>query len=39
MSLLATASREALDDNGALARQIAAFVPRAAQLRLTGAIA
>jgi len=39
MSLLANASREALDVEGALARQIAAFVPRPAQLRLTSAIA
>ena len=39
MSLLANASREALDVDGALARQIAAFVPRPAQLRLTSAIA
>ena len=39
MSLLANASRQALDDDGALAQQIPAFVPRAAQLRLTSAIA
>jgi len=39
MSSLATASREALSEGGALARQLDAFVPRAAQLRLTAAIA
>ena len=39
MSLLANASREALDEGGALAHQLAAFVPRPAQLRLTMAIA
>ncbi|MGH8055229.1 MAG: ATP-dependent DNA helicase [Stenotrophomonas sp.] len=39
MSSLATASLEALSEGGALARQLDAFVPRPAQLRLTGAIA
>ncbi|WP_293716210.1 ATP-dependent DNA helicase [Stenotrophomonas sp. UBA7606] len=39
MSSLATASREALNEGGALARQLDAFVPRPAQLRLTAAIA
>ena len=39
MSSLATASREALSEGGALARQLDAFVPRAAQQRLTAAIA
>ncbi|MCD9086256.1 ATP-dependent DNA helicase [Stenotrophomonas sp. SY1] len=39
MSSLATASREALSEGGALARQLDAFVPRPAQLRLTAAIA
>ncbi len=39
MSLLSQASREALDDGGALSRHLGAFMPRAAQLRLTGAIA
>lgn len=39
MSQLATASIEALSEGGALARQLDAFAPRAAQLRLTGAIA
>jgi ATP-dependent DNA helicase DinG len=39
MSLLANASREALDAQGALARHIAGFTPRPAQLHLTGAIA
>jgi len=39
MSLLANASREALDEGGALAQQLDAFVPRPAQLRLTTAIA
>jgi len=36
---LATASREALSADGALARQLDAFTPRAAQLRLAEAIA
>ncbi|KTF39370.1 ATP-dependent DNA helicase [Xanthomonas translucens] len=36
---LAHASTEALSEGGALARQLDAFVPRAAQLRLTAAIA
>ena len=39
MSSLATASREALSEGGALARQLDAFVPRPAQQRLTAAIA
>ncbi|MEA5668725.1 ATP-dependent DNA helicase [Stenotrophomonas sp. MH1] len=39
MSSLATASCEALSEGGALARALDAFVPRPAQLRLTGAIA
>ena len=39
MSSLVTASCEALSEGGALARQLDAFVPRPAQLRLTGAIA
>ncbi|MEE7546294.1 ATP-dependent DNA helicase, partial [Xanthomonas sp. Kuri4-1] len=39
MSLLAEASRDALSEGGALARQLASFAPRAAQLRLTEAIA
>ncbi|WP_140719151.1 ATP-dependent DNA helicase [Pseudomonas sp. Hp2] len=39
MSQLATASREALSEGGALANRLEAFVPRAAQLRLTEAIA
>ncbi|RBF19253.1 DEAD/DEAH box helicase, partial [Xanthomonas oryzae] len=39
MSQLATVSIEALSEGGALARQLDAFAPRAAQLRLTGAIA
>ena len=39
MSSLASASREALSEGGALARQLDAFVPRPAQLRLTAAIA
>ncbi|HYG06550.1 MAG TPA: ATP-dependent DNA helicase [Stenotrophomonas sp.] len=39
MSLLATASREALDQHGALAHHITGFVPRAAQLHLATAIA
>lgn len=39
MSQLATASIEALSQGGALAHQLDAFAPRAAQLRLTGAIA
>ncbi|MFT4248260.1 MAG: ATP-dependent DNA helicase [Pseudomonas sp.] len=39
MSLLATASREALSEGGALASRLDAFTPRAAQLRLTEAIA
>jgi ATP-dependent DNA helicase DinG len=39
MSLLATASTEALSEGGALASQLQAFSPRPAQLRLTAAIA
>ncbi|MEJ1096953.1 MULTISPECIES: ATP-dependent DNA helicase [unclassified Pseudoxanthomonas] len=39
MPQLAQASREALSEGGALATQLDAFVPRAAQQRLTGAIA
>jgi ATP-dependent DNA helicase DinG len=39
MSSLATASCEALSEGGALARALDAFVPRPAQLCLTGAIA
>lgn len=39
MSQLVQASREALSEGGALATRIDAFVPRAAQLRLTSAIA
>jgi ATP-dependent DNA helicase DinG len=39
MSLLATASREALSEGGALASRLDAFTPRPAQLRLTEAIA
>jgi ATP-dependent DNA helicase DinG len=39
MSDLAHRSCQALDEGGDLARQIDAFVPRPAQLRLTGAIA
>lgn len=39
MSQLATASIQALSEGGALARQLDAFAPRAAQLRLTEAIA
>jgi len=39
MSLLANASREALDEGGSLAQHLDAFVPRPAQLRLTTAIA
>ncbi|KRG64883.1 helicase [Stenotrophomonas humi] len=39
MSSLVIASQEALSEGGALARQLDAFVPRPAQLRLTGAIA
>ena len=39
MSLLATASREALSEGGALASRLDAFNPRPAQLRLTEAIA
>ncbi|WP_157723076.1 DEAD/DEAH box helicase, partial [Stenotrophomonas pictorum] len=39
MSDLVHRSCQALDEGGDLARQIDAFVPRPAQLRLTGAIA
>ncbi|MCL7713380.1 ATP-dependent DNA helicase [Stenotrophomonas mori] len=39
MMSLATASRDALSEGGALARQLDAFVPRTAQLRLAEAIA
>ena len=39
MLSLAAASREALSEDGALARQLDAFTPRAAQLRLAEAIA
>ncbi len=39
MSQLVQASRDALSEGGALATRIEAFVPRAAQLRLTSAIA
>lgn len=39
MSLLVQASLEALGGDGALAAQLPGFVPRAAQLRLAGAIA
>lgn len=39
MSLLAHAAREALEEGGALARHLDGFVPRAAQLHLTAAIA
>ncbi|MFT3762148.1 MAG: ATP-dependent DNA helicase [Pseudoxanthomonas sp.] len=39
MSRLAAASREALSEGGALARQLDGFVPREAQLRLAEAIA
>ena len=39
MSSLASTSCEALSEGGALARALDAFVPRPAQLRLTGAIA
>ena len=39
MSRLAAASREALSEGGALASQLEGFAPRAAQLRLTEAIA
>lgn len=39
MSGLAHASREALDQGGALASHVDAFTPRAAQLQLTAAIA
>ncbi|KRG44806.1 helicase [Stenotrophomonas panacihumi] len=39
MSLLAHASREALDAQGALAQHIAGFTPRPAQLHLVSAIA
>ena len=39
MSHLAHASCQALDEGGALAQQLDAFVPRPAQLRLTAAIA
>ncbi len=39
MLSLAAASREALSQDGALARQLDAFAPRAAQLRLAEAIA
>ncbi|MFT4257481.1 MAG: ATP-dependent DNA helicase [Pseudoxanthomonas sp.] len=39
MSRLAAASREALSEGGALARQLDGFAPREAQLRLTEAIA